>query len=445
MSIASKWHRLGELKEKSGKVIREKGFRPFVKKACAWLKAFLFRRFGMSPEEALVYPRSVSEMIYRTHENLQPLLVFQSPDRGRPACLNFVTDALGSSFPDKVGTALILVSQYAVRRNMTLRIITRQENANPNDYYEFMKLMHETCPKKVVFWSDFGRNASGRHGHPLEISDSDEFFTTSWWTTSAVRATGTRCKVFYIVQETEVFFYPYGDMRLWCSRQLNCPDIFYIVNSHWLWDYFKNRYPSTVCANGTWFEPAFPRFLYYPRLSAASGRHKLFFSTAPNRSRSLFFTGLKVLEEAVLRGIIDSNQWDICIGGDAYDNMVFPGGMRPEYPGRMTWSEYARFLGDVDVTFSLMSTPYPGYPFLESLASGCVCVTNSFENKKDCPFSKNAIFRDLNIDALCDGLREGVKLALDQQERRKNFEEMSLPSDWSDTLKGTLDFMEQIH
>jgi len=36
-----------------------------------------------------------------------------------------------------------------------------------------------------------------------------------------------------------------------------------------------------------------------------------------------------------------------------------------------------------------------------------------------------------------------VKLALDTPARRRNFEELSLPSDWSETLKDTLDFMEK--
>ena len=442
MSIASKWHRLGELTKKSGKVIREKGFRSFAGKSCAYLKSFLLRRLGMLPGEAMVRPRSVSEMVCRAHENLQPLLVFKSPDRGRVPCVNFVTDALGPSLLGEVGTALILVSQYAARRNMTLRIITRQKRANPCDYFEFMKLVQEDCPKKAVFWSDCDRDASGRHGHPLEISDSDVFFTDSWWTTSAVRAAETGCKVFYIVQEAEELFYPSGDMRLRCSRQLDCRDVCHIVNSRWLWDYFKNRYPSTVCVNGTWFEPAFPRFLYQPRMSAASGRHKLFFHTNPNHPRNLFFTGLEALEEAVLRGILNPEQWVIYLDGEISDKAGLPEGLAFERLEEMTPADYARFLGEVDMTFSLMCSPNPGYPFLESLASGCVCVTNTFENKKDCPFCKNAIFRDLSVDALCDGLREGVKLALNKQARRKNFEEMSLPSDWSETLKETLGFME---
>ena len=442
MSIASKWHRIGELAEKSGKVIRERGFRSFFKKSCFYVKEYCSRRFDRSFGVPLVPPRSVSEMIYIAHENLQPLLVFKSPDPRRPACLNFVTDALGASLLGGVGTALILASQYAARRNMTLRIMTRQEIAKPSDYYAFMDLMHETPPKKVVFWSDCDRDASGRHRHPLEISDSDVFFTDSWWTTSAVRAAETGCKVFYIVQEAEELFYPSGDMRLRCSRQLDCRDVCHIVNSRWLWDYFKNRYPSTVCVNGTWFEPAFPRFLYQPRMPAASGRHKLFFHTNPNHPRNLFFTGLEALEEAVLRGILNPEQWVIYLDGEISDKAGLPEGLAFERLEEMTLADYARFLGEVDMTFSLMCSPNPGYPFLESLASGCVCVTNTFENKKDCPFCKNAIFRDLSVDALCDGLREGVKLALNKQARRKNFKEMSLPSDWSETLKETLGFME---
>jgi len=442
MSIISKCHRLGELTAKSGRFIREKGCRAFFYKSRSFVKGYLLRHLVQSTEAAPIQPRTVSELIYFSHDNLQPLLVFRSPDPGRSACLNFVTDALGASLLGGVGTALIIASQYAVRKNMTLRIITRCESALPTDYYEFMKLMHETPPKKVVFWSDSDRDVAGMHKHPLEISDSDEFFTTSWWTTSAVRVAETGCKVFYLVQETEDFFYPYDDMRLWCSWQMNSTDVCYLVNSHWLWDYFKNTYPL-ICANGTWFEPAFPRFLYHPQPSAASGKHKLFFYARPNHFRNLYLTGLKVLEEAVLRGILDPEQWEICLAGDRNEKVVFAGGVTPELLGKMTWREYVDFLATVDVAFSLVNAPHPGYLLLESLASGCVCVTNSFENTKDRPLCKNIIARELSIDALCDGLREGVKLALDDQTRRKNFEELSLPSVWSDTLKETLGFMER--
>ena len=446
MGIASKWHRFGELLGKSRRTIREYGFGQFFRKTYVRGMKFFFRHF-VAPFDDPARRRgdhvdSVSEVIGKAFPTLQPLLVFRSPDRKRSGCLNFVTDALGSSLLGGVGTALILASQYAVKRNMTLRIITREEPAGARGYYRFMELMREKPPKKVLFWSDCCRSDLGNHRHPLEISDADEFFTTSWWTTAAVRAADTGCRIFYLIQETEDFFYPFGDMRLWCSWQMNCPDVRYIVNSHWLWEYFQEKYP-VICANGTWFEPAFPRFLYQPSAaSAAADRHKLFFYARPNHSRNLYFTGLKVLDEAFARGILDPGKWEVYLAGDACGKVEFSGGAQPVYLGRMQWSEYARFLGGVDVTFSLMYTPHPSYPPLDSLASGGVCVTNSFANKTDCPYCRNIIFRELNIDSLCDGLREGVKLALDLPARRRNFEELSLPADWSETLKGTIDFME---
>lgn len=435
MSFTSKWHRLKELARKSIKMICEGHFFTFIAKFYLFVIRYFFRHEKKQSCEKFY---TVSELIYRTNAILTPLAVFRSPDEcRRTRCLNFVTDALGTSLLGGVGTALILASQYAIKNNMTLRIITRTEEVNAKDYYEFMDLMREALPNKVLFWSDSERE--GMRGRVLEISNSDEFFTTSWWSTAAVSAANTGCRIFYIVQEVEPFFYPHGDLQLWCSWEMAKTDICYIVNSFWLWDYLKDRYPA-ICARGTWFDPAFPQFLYRPL--TPSGKHKLFFYARPNHSRNLFLTGLMVIEEAFMRGILSPEQWDVYLAGDVCEKVEFAGGIRPQYLGRMKWKEYSQFLGSVDVVFSLMYTPHPSYPPLDSLASGCVCVTNSFENKTSCPFCKNIFFCDLTIDSLCDGLRNGIKLALDRQTRYKNFEELSLPSDWSDTLKKTIDFME---
>ena len=63
MSIVSKCYRLGELTVKSGKIIRERGFRAFFYKSRSYVRDYLSRHFAPSSEPSPIGPRSVSDMI----------------------------------------------------------------------------------------------------------------------------------------------------------------------------------------------------------------------------------------------------------------------------------------------------------------------------------------------------------------------------------------------
>ena len=374
--------------------------------------------------------------------DLQPIFFTRLPESSRKKRINLVTDALGSSLLGGVGTALLLASKFAVRENMSLRIITRLEKANPTSYFDFMRLMHEPTPEKVEFWSDALRSPSGQYSRRLELAEDEIFFTTSWWTTQIVKEMKLPCKIFYIVQEVEPFFYPYNDQHLWCSQLLKDPHIDYLVNSHWLFDYFTMFHPNIV-QHGVCFEPAFPRHLYSPKQKKSIGKHKLFYYARQFHPRNLFFTGIKVLDQAINQGIIDTNHWEVCLAGAPITpSFIFSTGYKPTFMGKMSWAEYSSFLGEVDLTFSLMYTPHPSYPPLDTIASGGVCVTNSFANKTECKFCKNLIFCDLTPESLCNGLAKGIQLALNESERQENFKNSTLPSSWSETLASTLQFMK---
>lgn len=385
---------------------------------------------------------NIRDLMTREFRDFQPIpFCMLRSDMDIKPRLNFVTDALAKSLLGGVGTALILATQYAVKHNMDLRIITRHAPAAPSDYMNFMEMMHEKTPDTVSFYSDCDRDESGNKDFKLELSEQDIFFTTSWWTTVAVKNMNLNARIFYIIQEVEPFFYPYNDQHLFCTQQLNDDKICYIVNSHYLWDYFKANNPVIV-KNGIFFEPAFPQFLYKTNQKSGN-KKKLFFYSRKNHMRNLYYTGLQTLDAALLSKIIDPEEWDIYFAGSNDDICLeFSDGTRPVYLGQMTWQEYADFLSTVDLTFSLMYTPHPSYPPLDTIASGGVCVTNMFLNKKDNPWCKNLIFSELSQNELLETLKRGVALACDDKARSENYNNSTLPASWTETLADTLNFME---
>ena len=341
-----------------------------------------------------------------------------------------------------VGTALILASQYAVNNEMNLMIVTRHSEANPSSYFEFMHLMREQTPNNVFFYSDSNRSELGNMDYKLEVFQDDEFFTTSWWTTKAVKNMHLPNKLFYIIQEVEQFFYPYCDLRLKCSLLSGESGICYLVNSKYLWEYFQREYPR-VCEKGCYFDPAFPSFIYTHNKSSSKKRRLFFYSRSGFHPRNLYYTGLEALDEALKHGIIDPDKWEIVFAGDSeLQGIEFADGSRPLFLGQVSWKQYAEFLSTVDLTFSLMYTPHPSYPPLDTLASGGVCVTNKFANKNKSIYGDNLIFADLSIEGLCEGLKAGVALSLNDAQRMSNFRNSTLPRDWKKSLSKTIKFMK---
>lgn len=382
----------------------------------------------------------VADLLTREFRDLQPIPYFIGNSKHRPR-LVLVTDALGTALLGGVGTALLLASQYAVATNRDLLIVTRHSTANTEGYFSFMKMMNEPLPETVSFYSDSTRDSHGQLDFRLEVFSDDEFFTTSWWSTRAVKNMHLPNRIFYIIQEVEQFFYPYCDNHLFCSQLRDEAGIYYLVNSQYLWDYFGVHYPHIV-ANGTFFNPAFPSFLYKNHVESVGRKHRLFFYSRRKHHRNLYYTGLKVLDRALREGIVDSSEWDIFFAGDSsLEPIEFSDGTRPTYLGQMSWLEYAKFMSSVDLTFSLMYTPHPSYPPLDTLASGGVCVTNSFENKNRSLWCENMIFAEMTDVALCEGLRKGVALSLDREMRQKNFLKSTLPTSWSSALESTVKYM----
>lgn len=359
---------------------------------------------------------------------------------------NLVTDSLEKeSLFGGVATALILATLFSKKYNVPLRIITRTTKANPKSYDDFLKLMRIQKPAEVEFFSDYDSFYT-KNAYKLEVSEKDVFLATSWWTAESIEQTNLRNKFFYILQEVETFFYPNGDEQYMCENILKSCNINFIVNSKLLYDYYLKNKIEQVINSGIYFEPAFPEHIYAPGEDSfrQKNKYRMFFYSRPKNPRNLFFTGLKIIDEACLRGIIKKDEWEICFAGSNLDPIEFSNGARPVLLGQMNWEEYGAFLKTLDLGFSLMFTPHPSYPPLDMAASGGVVLTNKFANKKSLDnYSKNIICEDLDIKPMMEGFIKAVNLVKNNEARKNNYAENRIERRWEDTFNQVLDFINE--
>jgi O-antigen biosynthesis protein len=142
-----------------------------------------------------------------------------------------------------------------------------------------------------------------------------------------------------------------------------------------------------------------------------------------------------VLDQAVARGVINTQQWDILFVGSHVPAISLADGTQPQRHEQLSWQAYAELAGTVDVGLCLMYTPHPSYPPLDLAASGAVVVTNRFAGKSDLSaYCTNILSADLQVEAMLDALRQALQLAEDEPERQRRFAARGLATDWQTSL-----------
>jgi len=382
---------------------------------------------------------SVHDLLKKRFRGLQAIPSLNMDDA--PKRLNFVTDSIeAGSALGGVATALIIATEFCRRANLPLRIITRTTPVNPADYAGLMRVNGIEPVAGVTFYTDYDRDENGEKPNKLDVSPNDVFFATSWWGAEAIRKTSLRKRFFYVIQEVETFFYPHGDDHFLCSRVMQNKNIDFIINSGYLYDYFAAHTPN-ITENGVSFEPAFPESLYHSGGFTPKQKHKLFFYSRPNNPRNMFFYGIRLLEKAVEQRIIDTDKWDIYCAGQDTPSLRFSNGYEAVNLGLMTWQKYSEFLRDTDLTFSLMYTPHPSYPPYDAACSGSVVLTNKCKNKQDFPWCGNVILSGLGQGEMLDSFERAIALAQDADQRRKNYEALTISRSWQQSLDNVMRFM----
>lgn len=351
--------------------------------------------------------------------------------------LNLVTDTIEpSSLLGGVATALIVATEFVLKYDYELRIITRTAAVNPLNYKNIIQLNGLEIPQKVSYYCDCENT-----DFKLEISPDDIFFATSWWSAEAIRKTSLRNRFFYIIQEVETFFYPHGVEHYLCSRMMKNENVDFIINSHYLYDYFL-KYEPNIAERGVFFEPAFSEKMFSLAPIETKKKYKLFFYARPNNPRNMYTYGVYLIDLAFKKGIIDEEEWEVYFAGQQVPDVSSRTDIKVHCLGQLSWQEYTEFLKEVDLTISLMYTPHPSYPPYDAACSGSVVVTNKCLNKQAMPECKNIITAELDEMEFLKAIKEGVALAKNLERRVENYNNNTIRRDWGQTLVDVLKFMK---
>jgi len=374
---------------------------------------------------------TVGSLLEARFDQLRALQVVRVPDDARR--VNIVTDSVnvGSLFGG-VATALILAALRANAIGAKLRIVTRTESPDPNGVHRVLStngIALRVSPD-LTFVPVSGSDIF------LDVHNLDEFITTSWWVTYSTLRSIEPERVTYLLQEDERMFYPHGDDRLRCQETISRADIRFLINTRLLHDFLVADGLKNIAQCATWFEPAFPDAVFHSNTRETGAKRKLCFYARPNNLRNLFYRGIELLNEALLRGFLDPDKWDIVFVGKDIPRLTLACGCEPILLGTMAWDEYATFLQTVDLGVYLMATPHPSYPPLDLAASGGVVLTNRFGSKTDLSdYSENIIAADLDVESLLDGLRQALALTLDAERRERNYAASGLGRSWSEAFE----------
>ncbi len=347
-----------------------------------------------------------------------------------------------------VATSLWLTTIFVNKYKYPLRLIVRNSEALVSKYIDILDLMDIEIPENFEIFTDYNHGNS-RTYRKLDVSQNDIFLATSWWSAYAINKINRKRKFFYILQEVESLFYANNDRKVLCNSMLHSDNIYFIINTELLLDYFKQHGYSQIEKNSVIFEPTFFKKIYQNNLdniqTNTNGKRKLFFYARPNNGRNLFYSGIKFLNEAIKLNIIDTKKWDIYFAG-SHDvpNFHFDNGVKPINLGILSWREYVNFVKTVDLAFVMMYTPHPSYIPLDIVSAGGVVVTNTYENKLDLDkYSPNIITVPLLKEDILSGFKKAIDIVNNKNMRINNYNKTALNDGLEEVFKDVVDFMNE--
>jgi len=267
---------------------------------------------------------------------------------------------------------------------------------------------------------------------PLEISSSDRFIATTWWTAhlarDALEQTG-RDRFLYLIQEYEPYTFVMGS---WAAAAMNTYEFPHaaVFSTELLRDFFRRRGYGVFAAGAqegdrrsvsfenaiTEVQPPSPE-----ELTGRRTRRVLFYARpAHHAARNMFELGLSCLVQAVEEGAFGS-QWEFHgIGGVEEGDIPLTESAHLSLLPRQAQRRYAEILPRHDVGLSLMFTPHPSLVPIEMASAGMLAVTNSFETKTAeamGAISPNLITVPPSREGIVEGLAVAAARAGDLQAR----------------------------
>jgi hypothetical protein len=301
--------------------------------------------------------------------------------------------------------------------------------------------------------SDRVEFAFGRESAGIEVSRSDRFVATTWWTAHIARAALAQVdgkRFLYLIQEYEPFTFPMGTYAALASESYRFPHAA-LFSTELLRDYFRRRaigvYAGGEQAGDVLAESFQNAITPVPPPSASelaerNTRRLLFYARPePHASRNMFELGMLALERAAQEGAFRDGWRLYGIGTvNTQRAMMLASGDVLELVPRSEQGGYAQLLRDHDVGLALMYTPHPSLVPIEMASAGMLTVTNSFENKTAeamTAISPNLITAEPDLDGLTAALHE-ASAGVTDFDRRARGSEVAWSKDWNQSFDDRL-------
>lgn len=231
----------------------------------------------------------------------------------------------------------------------------------------------------------------------IEIGKND-FFIGTFWTTAYVLMPLLQKqiehfklsdrKLVYLIQDFEPGFYPWSSEYVLADStyKSHSENILAVFNAKSLYTYFKNNHYDF--GDGLTFSPQLNTELakYLPKKPTRRQKQILIYGR-PRVERNAF--------EIIRAGISEwsktyknSKEWEIVSLGAEFADIKLQNNIIKSN-GKVTLSEYAKYMSESYVGISLMVSPHPSYPPLEMSTFGVKTITNSFANKDLSNFNDN--------------------------------------------------------
>lgn len=275
---------------------------------------------------------------------------------------------------------------------------------------------------------EFGRESQG-----LEVSRTDAFVATTWWTAhiahAALRSLESE-RFLYLIQEYEPFTFPMGSHYALAAESYRFPHAA-LFSTELLRDYFRLHGLGVYAAGAAEGDRASTSFqnaitaIDLPSEGELTGRRPrrlLFYARPePHAARNMFELGVLALGRALERGAF-AEGWSLHGIGTVRTRrrLDLGGGALLELLPRAPQAAYGQLLREHDVGLALMYTPHPSLVPLEMASAGMLTVTNTFENKTAealTAISANLIAAEPGVEAVAEALCEAAAHADDVQRR----------------------------
>ena len=292
----------------------------------------------------------------------------------------------------------------------------------------------------------FGRDDDA----PLEVSPTDSFIATTWWTAHIAHAAlGSleRSRFLYLIQEYEPFTFPMGSAAALARGSYDLPHTA-MFSTGLLRDWFAAQRIGVFATgrpdgerDSISFENAVTPVgpVEADELRRPGPRRLLFYARPEEHAaRNLFEIGALALDEALASGRFEG--WELSgVGTVEPDGGRLPlprSGASVELIARSAQADYARLLRSFDVGLALMYTPHPSLVPIEMCAAGMSTVTNTFENK-DAPalhrISSNMIAAPPTVDGVAAALAEAEARSVSLDDRAAG-SRIAWPTSWDEAL-----------